>query len=509
MTCESQKQDSNITGLSYAEEECLRQLPATPVWYGMEPNSYADFGGELSAIARSPIDPSRQNKKGTITDLDASGGFNTDFTQNNLFHLMQGFFFADARERTTTAPLNGAKLTVTDVDATDNVVTLSGPAAGFAAGNLVQLSQFASAGNNGIKLIEDVVGDAVTLDGSLQNEGASATAVIRKVGFQFQAGESSITVVDGVVTLTNTTTQIAGLDGVYPGSWVFLGSDLAAGAFANNVGYGRVRSVAGAVLTFDEITWNAENEVGTGKSIQLYVGDMIRNEFQPSLIKRRSYHVERTLGSDEDGEQAEYLTGAVANEFTLNIAQADKLTADVSFVACDNLQVTGQEGLIAGTRVPALGEDAYNTSLNIYRIHLAQLTGSTSMPKALFGYTSEGSISINNNITPNKAVGVLGAFDTSAGNFEVSGSITAYFTTTAAVKAVRNNADVGLNVIGAARNAGFVFDIPLLSLGGGRVAVEKDQPITVPVEPSGAQSKFGYTMSYTRFNYLPNAAMPT
>ncbi|MBU0801814.1 MAG: hypothetical protein KKA05_12540, partial [Alphaproteobacteria bacterium] len=117
-------------------------------------------------------------------------------------------------------------------------------------------------------------------------------------------------------------------------------------------------------------------------------------------------------------------------------------------------------------------------------------------------------VSINNNVSPTKAIGTLGAFDTSAGNFEVGGSITAYFTTISAVRAVRQNADVGLSVIGASKNAGFVFDIPLLGLGGGRLNVEKDAPITVPLEPAGAENANGYTMFYEAFSYLPSVAMP-
>ena len=61
MACDSHKVDTNITSLSFAEEECLKELPgsggANAIWYGLEPNSYSDFGGDLTTVARSPINP--------------------------------------------------------------------------------------------------------------------------------------------------------------------------------------------------------------------------------------------------------------------------------------------------------------------------------------------------------------------------------------------------------------------------------------------------------------------
>jgi hypothetical protein len=130
-------------------------------------------------------------------------------------------------------------------------------------------------------------------------------------------------------------------------------------------------------------------------------------------------------------------------------------------------------------------------------------------PKSLYAKVMEASITIANNASGNKAIGTLGSFDITVGDFEVSGELEAYFSTVAAVSAVKNNADCGFNLIATKDNAGFVYDIPLLSLGGGRVSVEKDEPIKLPLEQSGAENEMGYTLSATYFNYLPAAAMAT
>lgn len=518
--CTSNKIDSNITGLSIAEEECLKVLPdATPdsglqdggTWYAMAPNSYSDFGGELTTVASAPIDPSRQNRKGTITDLDASGGFNIDFTQSNLTRLLQGFFFADAREQTTTKPLNSAQIDMTSVDAATKTYALASTGASYTAGQLIYASGFTNASNNGVKTVASSTATTVVVVEALVDEAAPpAAAMFQMVGHQFASGDINIAVVGSVASMISTVMDFTTLTDLFPGKWIFVGGDAGATTFANNVGFARIGSIAAHAIVFDDTTWAAVNETGTAKTIRIFGGTVIKNEKTPSLIKRRSYQVERTLGEGETATQAEYLVGAVPNELTVNIPTAEKMSADLTFNACDNVHRSGESGdeIKAGTRVSSSIENPVNTSSDIYRIKMSVIDPASSNPSALFGYVSEASVSINNNITPNKAIGVLGAFDNSAGNFEVGGSITAYFTTVAAVKAVRANADVGLSVIVAAENAGFLFDIPLLGLGGGRLNVEKDAPITVPLEPAGAENANGYTMLYQVFNYLPTVAMP-
>lgn len=505
------KIDSNITGLAFAEESSLKTLPGSPTWYALEPNSYSDFGGELSTVARAPIDPSRQNKKGAITDLDASGGFNTDFTKSNLTRLLQGFFFADARELPHTKALNSANIAITGVTASSKTYAAASGLGVFGALQLVNASGFTNASNNGLKTVVSSTSGTVVVNETLVDEASPPSAAkLQTVGFQFASGDISISVSSGVPSLTATAADFTTLPGLIPGLWVFIGGDAAGTTFVNNVGYARIKTIAAKSIVFDDTTFTPVTESGTGKTIRLFVGTVIKNEKSPSLIKRRSYNIERQLGTGPTSTQAEYLEGAVANEFSLNIPQADKLNADLSFIACDNTYKSGEVGddIKSGTRISSLGEDAFNTSSDIYRMKMSVIDPASTNPSSLFGYVSEATLSINNNVSPNKAIGILGAFDTTAGNFEVGGSVTAYFTTVAAVKAVRANSDVAFSIIGASKNAGFVFDIPLVGLGGGRLAVEKDGPITLPLEQSGAENANGYTMLYESFSYLPTVAMP-
>lgn len=524
MVCPVVKIDSNITGLAIAEEVCLKQLPTMvddgfiPVWFNQEPNSYSDFGGEITTVARAPIDPNRQNKKGTPTDLDASGGYNTDFTQNNLTRILQGFFFADARVKPSTVSLLNVANPVTFLTGVVASTKTYAAAAGLLpfnkAGYLVKASGFANASNNGLKTVASATATTVVVAETVADETPiGATARLDTVGFVFPSADVSIAVVSGVPSLVAAATDMTTL-GLIPGEWIWVGGDATPNTFANNKGFARVGSISATAITFDDTDWAPVNEAGTGKTIQIFFGTVIKNE-RAGLIKRRSYNIERTLGESELAEnpgdsQAEYLEGAVCNELTLNIPTADKFNADLTFVACDNTYRTGAAGdkVKEGTRIPSLGEDALNTSSDVYRIKMAVLDPATSKPTPLFGFVTEATTSINNGITPNKAVGVFGAADTSAANFVVGGNVTAYFTSVAACRAIRNNADVGLSTILTRGNAGMVFDIPLLGLGGGRLAVEKDAPITIPLEPAGAENKYGYTMMYVNFPYLPNAAMP-
>lgn len=236
--CGVNKIDSNVSGLAIAEEECIKLLPgvdgADAVWFGAEPNSYGSFGSETTKKAREPLNRSRQKRKGSVVDLDASGDFNTDITSSNLTRLMQGFCFADAREQASTRPINGLQIPVTSVDATDGYMAASGLTI-FTAGDIVFATGFAIPANNGIKVVLTASATAVDTSNTIAAETTPpAVAKLTLVGKVAAVGDLAITFGSGVFRLTSTAGAVPFANAI-PGTWVFIGGDVANSAFANNV----------------------------------------------------------------------------------------------------------------------------------------------------------------------------------------------------------------------------------------------------------------------------------
>lgn len=543
--CPVNKQNSNDSGLHVALEACLGKLPGdptgplpgvTPTWREMEPNEYSDFGQEVTTEARSPITRHRQNLKGSPTDIDANGGWNMDVTKTNTARMMQGFMFADARELPSSHPLKSEYAIPFYIDATSaNKLTIDtrtiDPSVAESSykiepGTYIKVEGFSNPQNNGIFFVSqvDVEVDfirATTVPAMVTDSVAAGQIVsYRTVGIRANwdgnATDAEVKLVNGQMAISLRTLRdyTVYLTDAPQGQWLFLGGDATDSRLGANTGYARIAldynpEAETEYVRFDLTTFKpAPGQFPAADNFVFYIPSVVANARDGDKIVRRSYTLRRSLGYVPEGEQAEYLSGAVANEFTLNVGGQTLLKADLAYIATNYYTQSGDDANMAGTVVPARGEAAYNTSSNAYATKLYIHDKTTSQPGALFGYLQEGTINISNGVTPDKAVGVMGAFDVSTGNFTVGGELTAYFTTVKAAQAIRDNADVGLYSIFAADNAGFVADIPLLTLGGGRINVVKDQPITIPLTINGARAASLETMSMGYFDYLPNIAMP-
>jgi len=256
--------------------------------------------------------------------------------------------------------------------------------------------------------------------------------------------------------------------------------------------------VAANSIILDRQPGTMVTDAGTGKTIRIFTGHVIKNEDDPDLIKCRSYQAERSLGT----AGYEYVKGCVANTMEIRVTTADKVTVDLGFIGID-VEYTADGAPKAGTRPDLPDEDAFNSSSDFSRLRMLN----EDTDATLFTYLSEMTVTINNGVTPSKSIGQLGAFDVTVGDFVAAGSVTAYFASTDAVQAVRNNDDVSLDFAMTKSNSGWVFDLPLVTLGDGRATVEKDSEVRLPLTMEGAEHPtLHHTMLAVSFAYLPAAA---
>lgn len=622
-----QKIDSNVTGLRYQEETSIGVANTGNDWLALEPNSYNDFGGEFTTVARNPINSGRQRQKGVLVDLDASGGFQNDLTQDNLQDILQGFFFADLRRKNDVgvdrqprrAAANGSldDFTITDIDTTSDDITVDSRIAltavigvggtGYAVDDIVELTDAGATilqrwrvsavsgdvvttldqivpavivggfvpregrtdtdtgaaaasvkltgsgddaltitvtnqdgltwqvgdllfltgntdtANNGLMVVDAVANNVIGVTTNLTTDASpAAAATMTTVGFEFAAGDLDVTVpaLPALPTLVAAVADFTTM-GLIPGEWIFVGGDVSGAAgdqflTAANNGFMRVNSIASGVLEIDKSAGTLTTEASTAELVRVFFGRVLKNESDTTLQFRRTYQLERQLGAPDDavpGEiQAEYLEGWTPNEITFNYNTADKIVVDLNGVAVDVSTVTGSASLKAGTRPTLAAGDAYNTTNDISRLKLSVLDRELgSNPTALFAFLTEFTISINNNVSPNKAISVLGAFDVTVGQFNVEGTMEAFFADVTAVASIRNNDDVTLDVAmvkgATGAKSGTLIDIPLITLGDGRLNVSQDESITLPLNTAaGADAVFDHTMLMMFWDFLPNAA---
>lgn len=509
------KIDSNLTSFSVAEESTLGVLPGSPIWLGVNVNSYSDLGAAVEKVARTPIDGSRQRSKGGVSHISSSGGFSADLTKDTLSRLIQGFMFANAVDPFSTWPRTGTKLAITAVAAGTGVYSA---AAGFAftVNNLVLCSGFTNAANNGVFKVTVATATTLTTNNAASVvETPPVTAKIEVVGHEFAAGDIAQTVSGGKFTITSTAAG-AVLAALNIGQWVYIGGDAAGQQFATGgSGYARIYDKPTASsIRFDKSTHTPVADTGTGKTMRIYFPRFVKNATNAASSVTRSYQLERQLGNDGSGIQSEYIIGAVANEITFNYKMKENITTDLSFVGIDSETRNGATGVKAGTRFADQNEAPYNASNDVWRTTIAPLNTGTLNPAAYLGFVTDYKITVNNNASGLDAIGEVTSFDVNIGSFDVSGDIEAYFTTIAAIEAIKANSNVTMDSIICSLStdgtySGKVIDIPLIELSGGLNNVTKDQPIKIPVSHKGLKNEFGYTVSINEFQVLPAIAAPT
>lgn len=497
---------ANITNLNIGVETQLKQAPST--LYNVRPNSYSDFGPTLTHIAREVISQSRQRLKGTVTDIDIQLGFQFDWTMSTMLRFLQGICWNPASDKAGTAPINGTQVPITSVSGTDTYNAASGLAALGVADHLVLAEGFEDPATNGLKLVDSGSSTTVVSDSAVVNEASpAATAKLTLVGHQFADSDVAVTLSGSFATLTSAAGAfLTGLPGAAAGEWLVVGGDDADTFFATCPRFlCRVRSISATTIVADDVVAlggvSFAADSGTDKEIQIFFGSKIVNG---STLQ--SLHAEIQLGSGPTATQAMYLSGCGPNTLSIGAPGQDKIVADIGYVALGVYERSGESSdeIISATRVADPKEQAFNTTTDLKFAKIC-IADDNSIHPGFFAYDTDATISIDNGVTAAKARGVLGGIDFMTADFAVDVSLTAYFKTVGQMTAMRDNEDISYTEFYAQANTqkGMLFDVPLATLGGRINPPERGQSIMASLELAGAENKFGHTMMYQYFAYLP------
>ena len=482
---------TNNVSLAYAIE-ATSGVPSA-VWRLLEPNSIGAFGANITTISRSPISRNRQRRKGTVTDLDSSIEFESDLTLSAFRDFLEGFIFAVGINRDVTNLASAAADAATDGY---TVAALGASQAGrMNAQTLLWVSGFGNPSNNGLRSVDANIMPAavkISVSEGLADE-AGASGLLSLAGYRIPAASSPTWTYSGIskqatLALADVGTALLAL-GLTPGQSVHVGSIASAGLDVVNgfedaapndmVGYARVRSISTNAVIFDKVdpALRSTDASAPATAVDILFGEFFRNvSTDDASYLERSFQFEADFPNLGPGGASEYqyALGNLSSTFGFNLPLTDKATLAFAFVGTDTedpttIRKTGAAGALS----PRFGA-AFNTSSDIARLRIADVdeAGLTTDFKSL-------SLTFNNNASPEKTVGRLGARYINAGNFLVDIESQLIFTNPDVIERIRSNTTVSMDFIVRNDDGVIAIDIPSMTLGGGGREFPVDESVLI------------------------------
>lgn len=487
MSCQRIAADTNATSLAVTKTATPE---ADSVWFYQQPNDIGAFSPAIETVARSPISLSRQDQKGTITNLTANPAWPQDLTMDGIA------FWGDVALFTKwKGPAAGALgYDVSSVTTSAYTVSANGALQERA---LAVASGFTNTANNGLKQVGNgsTPTSVIVTDTLISETIIPASAQLHECGFRFPDGDLQV---DAVGNLTTTATDLTTLP-INAGQNLWLGGEADVNKFDTAADYGLIRIVAIETnrLIIDKRQQPFAVDAGTGKQIDLYYGNWCRVvsvDHPDYTCTEMTVEIGYNLPA---GQAYEYSVQSVINTLALATPLTDKATLDFNFVAKDIPGATTTRK--AGTFRNFKSNEAFNTSADFARLRLQDKD-----ENGLTTIFTDHTTTINNNVTPKNVLGTLGAAGINVGQFQIEQSMTTLFTDIAVTTAIRNNATSGFDMSLRNNDGGFMVDIPEMTIGDGTKSFPTNDKVEIALTNNAYQSiKFGYTISLSLFRYLP------
>lgn len=484
---------TNATSLSVAIESTFKTQPTTG-WKTVEWNTMDKFGPDLKKVAREPVSKSRQRRKGALVDLDSAVSFETDITYDNVRLFIEQLMFANAK--------GGTVFTCVGVTSTGYTVASGGA---LAANTLIYVRGSTKSANNGLK----VVGSSST-GTEIKVSGLTAETVAATDGMTVEICGVKLATADGTIVsgnvVTSTFNWATGSD-ITVGQFIFIGDGVGATnsfATAADNGLARVMAKSATTLTLDKKSAAYVDDAGTGKAIYVYWGRFVRNvAVDATDYIERSVHFEFGYENAQDpgpGDLYEYAQGNYLDSCQFDIGLTTIGKMKLHFIGTNTPKPTSTRATGADTPIPPVATGAYNTTADMLRLRVTGIdeTGLTTDFKNF-------SVTIKNNVSPEKVIGILGAKYMNAGMFDVEIDATALFTSAAVIDAMRDNTTVTAEACMRNDDGAFIIDLPSMTIEGGDKQFPINQSVTIGLKSAGFQHPvLGTSASISTFPYMPS-----
>ena len=144
---------------------------------------------------------------------------------------------------------------------------------------------------------------------------------------------------------------------------------------------------------------------------------------------------------------------------------------------------------------------ALNTSSDIARIRFTDTS-----ENVLTTYFKSLNLTINNNVTPEKALGTLGAVFVNTGNFEIDIEAQLIFTDSDIITAIRTNQTLQMQFTVRNDDGALYFDIPALTIGGGDKEYPENESILINTPATAVEDPvLGTSIGVSHFPYVPSS----
>jgi len=515
---------TNNLGLAYSIESALGTAGTS--WQYVEPNEVGRFGTNISKVARNPISKNRQRRKGTVTDLDSAVEYQADWTMSAFEDFVEGFCFATAINADMDIASTAAE-TTTDTYTVAALTAAQSAKLEFSTGEyatLIYARGFTNSGNNGLKSVDADIATSATAISVAENlvDEASppANARVELAGLRSLAAAADWTWDWDGTEKTGTLTSAADITdfsqfGLTVGQFIHIGSPDGSGgvtnafenAAANDMyGYARIKTLGTGTIVCDKVdaALQFDDAVAPTTAVDIMFGKFIRNvDVDDTDYLERSFQFEaewENLGS-AGASEFEYAKGNYCNEVAFQLPLADKATVSFGFIGTDTESpvASGSRKSGASTALNPLMTDALNTSADIARLRVTE-TDETSLTTDFKSLT----ITIGNNVSPEKVLGTLGASYMNTGNFMVDIEAELLFTNGDVVDRIRNNTTVTMDFIVKNGDGGVAVDVPSLTLGDGTRNLPVNESVTIQTTSEAHEDEtLGTSIGISTFPYLP------